>query len=55
MAIGQTGLPGPLAPGPAEEGCLTETACAQIPSKYVLTSFLTSDLCAVNLPSRVCT
>lgn len=42
MATGRTGLPGPLAPGPAEEGCLTETACAPIPSEHTCTSALPS-------------
>ncbi|VTJ64284.1 Hypothetical predicted protein [Marmota monax] len=31
MDIGRTGLPGPPAPGPAGEECLTETASAPIP------------------------
>lgn len=43
MAIGQTGLPGHHAPGPAEEGCPTETASALIPSKQVWISQLTSE------------
>lgn len=41
--IGQTGLPGHRAPGPAEEGCPTETASALIPSKQVWISQLTSE------------
>lgn len=54
MAIGQTGLPGHRAPGPAEEGCPTETASVLIPSKQVSTAQLTSEhLSATSLPKTV--
>lgn len=43
MAIGLTGPLGLLAPEPVEEGCLTESACARIPSKHVPTSLLTNE------------
>ena len=55
MVIGQTGLPGHRAPGPAEEGCPTETASALIPSKRVSTSLLTSEhLSSTSLPKSAC-
>lgn len=54
--IGQTGLPGHRAPGPAEEGCPTETASALIPSKQVWISQLTSEhLSATSLSNSACT
>lgn len=54
MAIGLTGPLGLLAPEPVEEGCLTESACARIPSKHVqLPSSRMSSFYATNFPNSV--